>query len=151
MPSPKPLSFVIDSAGVSSTSTLPFARLLNSPSCFTDSGRLQMLRFSHLPPRAGGGFFSSQVETAGNTLKGAPMQPFDPVRTRKEAAKFVGVTTRTLRNMEARGELQRMDRRSFLRRAVPRDSRSPAVCPNGAVLAVNLIPSTKSRSFAGHG
>ena len=34
------------------------------------------------------------------------MQPFDPVLTRKEAAKLLGVTTRTLRNIEARGELQ---------------------------------------------
>ena len=34
------------------------------------------------------------------------MQPFDQVRPRKDAATLLGVTTRTLRNIEARGELQ---------------------------------------------
>ena len=58
-----------------------------------------------MPPRVGGGFFSRQVEKAGNTLKGHPCSHLT-VHTRKEAAKLLGVTTRTLRNMEARGELQ---------------------------------------------
>jgi hypothetical protein len=56
-------------------------------------------------PELAADFFASGGNS-GKHPEGGTHAAFDPVRTRKEAGKLLGVTTRTLRNMETRGELQ---------------------------------------------